>query len=171
MIRQVAQDGPSASGDGNLANCPRPGERVENDAALRAAGDDAAPGQLLREGGEVSARVWLRGDGPDRAGVTRFGRILRPPRVEAGIAPLAERVLFLSWVWCARRVAGVVPSGWPEWSCGLRNRRRVVEVPFRLRQKEHVLVRARRSVLNTFRHRVGLGPYDVRAEPPPICLE
>ena len=51
------------------------------------------------------------------------------------------------------------------------HRARIVEVPRRLAQQEQLFVRRRGPVGARFRHRVGLVPHDLAAQPPAVGLE
>lgn len=53
----------------------------------------------------------------------------------------------------------------------LRHSIRIVEIPLRLAQQEHMLMRRRGPVAHAFRHRVRLVPDDVAAQEPAIGAE
>ena len=51
------------------------------------------------------------------------------------------------------------------------NRIRIVEIPLRLGEQKDVFVRPCRPVRHALRHRIGLGPDDVRSQIPAVRLE
>ena len=129
-------------------------------AALAGASADATLRQRLGKSCEVRLGEGLRRDGPDRAGVAMASRYRRRSSM---------RVLSDKWVIPNSGKTTSAPDSNRIYT-RLPHRLRIVEVPRRLRQQKHVLVRLRRPVSHALGHGVGLVPDDVRAQVPAIRL-
>ena len=108
----------------------------------------------------MRALVRLRGDGPDAAAVAGAAFVL-------GVHTLAAltEASPLNGLGSHRAEIGAVASGRAHWVVAGRlfDRLVVKEIPLRLRQQEHVLMRLGAAVAHAFWHRVWLVPNDVLA--------
>ncbi len=152
-----------------------PAEGVQDRAALRAPGEDARLDQRRRERGEVRFLERGRRHGPYAALLPARGPVVARP----GLIPAAGDVDLAGA--CPAPHAGrgdlpplhrnlvrrqlVAPRGL------LADRLVVVMVPGALREKVDHLVRRRGPVLHARRHRAGLVPDDLVAQPPAVVLE
>src|SRR5262245_52008299 len=133
-------------------------------AALRCAGADAALGEGCGECGEVRLAERLGGDRPDVALVAATADLNRMPN------PRPEKV-GTSSISASTNITSTDRTEAPFVHSILPYRIGIVKVSGALAQQKHMLMGCRWPVRHALRHRVGLGPDDIRPDPPAVRLQ